>query len=75
MKYRMSRDIAPTPACPGEANEFQSFSQSNEISFSTLERPDSGSHDLPGINDLDNQPDLQTPLNWRSSRQRRPTPR
>ena len=70
-----ARDIAPTPAGPGEANESQSLSQSNEIPFSTLERPDSGSHDLPGTNDSDNQPELQTPLNWRSSRQRRPPDR
>ena len=67
-----ARDIAPTPAGPGEANESQSLLQSNKTLFSTLERPDSGSHDLPGTNDLDNQPELQTPLNWRSSRQRRP---
>ena len=70
-----ARDIAPTPAVPREANESQSLSQSNEIPFSTLERPDSGSHDLPGTNDSDNQPDLQTPLNWCSSRQRRPPDR
>ena len=70
-----ARDIAPSPACPGEANESQSLSQSNEIPFSTLERADSGSHDLPGTNDSDNQPELQTPLNWRSSRQRRPPDR
>ena len=65
-------DIAPTPAGPEEANESQSLLQSNEIPFSTLERPDSDSHDLPGTNDSDNQPDVQTPLNWRSSRQRQP---
>ena len=58
-----ARDIAPTPAGPGEANESQSISQSNKFPFSTLERTDSGSHDLPRTNDLDNQPDLQTPLN------------
>ena len=66
-----AKDIAPIPAGPEQANESQSLSQSNEIPFSTLERPDSGSHALPGTNDSDNQPDLQTPLNWRSSRQRR----
>ena len=64
-----ARDIAPTPASPGETNESQSLSQSNEISFSTLERTNSGSHDLPRRNDSDNQPDLQTTLNWRSSSQ------
>ena len=67
-----ARDIAPTPAGPEEANESQSLSQSNEIPFSTLERPDSDWHDLPGRNDSNNQPDLQTPLNWRSSRQSTP---
>ena len=46
-----ARDIAPTPGGSGEANETQSLSQSNEIPFSTLERPNSGSHDLPGTND------------------------
>ena len=66
-----ARDIAPTPAGPGEANESQSLLKGNETTFSTLERPYSGSHDLPGTNVSDNQPDLQTPLNWRSSRQRR----
>ena len=50
-------------------------SRRNEIPFSTLERPGSGLHDLLGTNDSDNQPDLQTPLNWRSSRQRRPPDR
>ena len=65
-----AKDIAPTPASSEEANESQSLSQSNEIPFSTLERPDSGSHDLSGTNNLDNQLDLQTPLNWCSSRQR-----
>ena len=63
-----ARDIALTLAGPEEVNESQCLSQSNEIPFSTLERPDSGSHDLPGTNDSDDQPDLQTPLNWRSSR-------
>ena len=67
-----ARNIAPTPAGPGEANESQSLSQSNKISFFRLERTDSGLHDLSGTKDLDNQPDLQTPLNWRSSRQRQP---
>ena len=70
-----ARDIAPTPAGPGEANESQSLSQSNKILFSTLERKDSSLHDLPGTNDLDNQSDLQTPLNWCSSCQRRPSNR
>ena len=70
-----ARDIAPTPAGPGEVNESQSISQSNETPFFTLERPDSGWHDLPGTNDSDNQPDLQTPLNWRSSRIARRPPR
>ena len=63
-----ARDIAPTPAGPGEANESHSLLQSNEIPFSTLERTDSGLHDLPGTSDTDDQSDLQTPLNWRSSR-------
>ena len=67
-----ARNIAPTPAGPEEANESQSLSRSNEIPFSTLERPDSELHDLPGTNDSDNQSNLQTPLNWRFSRQRRP---
>ena len=49
-----SRDIAPTPAGPREANESQSLLQSNEIPFSTLQRMDSNSHDLPRTNDLDN---------------------
>ena len=53
-----ARDIAPTPAGQGKANESQSLSQSNEIPSSTLERPESGSNDLPGINDSDDQPDL-----------------
>ena len=66
-----ARDIAPTPAGPGEANESQSFSQSNEILFSTLERTDRSSHDLPKTNNFDNQPDEQTSLNWLFSRQRR----
>ena len=66
-----ARDIAPTPAGPGEANESQSLSQSNEILFFTLKRMDSGSHDLPRTNDSDNQPHQQTPLNWLSSCQRR----
>ena len=48
-----ARDIAPTPASPEEVIESQSLSQSNEIPFSTLERPESGSHDLPGTNDSD----------------------
>ena len=69
------RDIAPTPPGPGEANESQSLSQSNKIPFSALERPESGSHNLPGKNDSDDQHDLQTPLNWRSSCQRRPPDR
>ena len=42
-----ARDIAPTPAGLREANESQSFSQSNETPFSRLERTNSGSHDLP----------------------------
>ena len=62
-----ARDIAPTPAGPGEANESQSLLQSNEILFSSIERTDSGSHDLPRTNDSDNQFDLQTPLKWHSS--------
>ena len=66
-----AKGIAPTPAGLGEANESQSLSQSNEIPFSTLERTERGLHDLPGTNDSDDQPDLQTPLNWRSSCQRR----
>ena len=70
-----ARDIASTPAGPGEANESESFSQSNEIQFSTLERTDSGSHDRPKTNDSNNQPDLQSLLNWRSSSQRRPPDR
>ena len=65
-----ARNIAPTPAGREEANESQSLSQSNKIPFSTLERTDSGLHDLSRTNDSNNQPDLQTSLNWRSSRQR-----
>ena len=70
-----ARDIASTPAGPGEANESESFLQSNEIQFSTLERTDSGSHNLPKTNDSDTQPDLQSSLNWRSSSQRWPPDR
>ena len=44
-----TRDITPTPAGPEEANESQSLLQSNEIPFSTLERTDSDSHDLPRL--------------------------
>ena len=42
-----ARDIVPTPAGVGEANESQSFSQNNETPFSRLKRTNSGSHDLP----------------------------
>ena len=42
-----ARDIAPTPAGSGGANESQSFSQSNQIPFSRLERTDSGLHNIP----------------------------
>ena len=44
-----TRDITPTPAGPEEANDFQSLLQSNKIPFSTLERTDSDSHDLPRL--------------------------
>ena len=67
-----ARDIVSTPAGPGEANESQSLSQNKKTLFSMLERLDNGSHDLPGTNVSDNQPDLQTPLNWHSSCQRPP---
>ena len=60
-----ARDIAPTPAGPGDAKDSQSLLQSNETPFSTLERTDSCSHDFPGTNNLDNQPDLQAPQTHR----------
>ena len=56
-----ARDISSTIAGLREANESQSFSQSNEVTISTLERTDSSPDDLPRTNDLENQPDLQTP--------------